>query len=122
MYRLEFRPEPAQGYGIEFWDDASSVLTATDVPVTAGETTSGTPGRAGASLPSTAVNAADSVLADFRLMSLPGGVGPLTITMLMKNTLELYQSLDEESKQIMRAQAECAVKATTCAEYQKCNE
>lgn len=42
--------------------------------------------------------------------------------MLMKNTLELYKSLDDEAKAMMRTQAECAVKATTCAEYQKCNE
>jgi hypothetical protein len=41
VYRLEFHPEPAQGYGIEFWDDAANVLAATDVHVSAGETTSG---------------------------------------------------------------------------------
>lgn len=40
VYRIGFQPDPALGYGIEFWDDAASILAATDVPVTAGETTS----------------------------------------------------------------------------------
>jgi hypothetical protein len=39
---------------------------------------------------------------------------------LMPNALELYQSLDEPSRQGLRAQAECTSRATTCDEYRVC--
>ena len=41
---------------------------------------------------------------------------------LMPNARELFQSMDEPTKAGLRVQAECAAKATTCAEYSKCDD
>jgi hypothetical protein len=41
---------------------------------------------------------------------------------LMQNTRELFASMDEATKAGLRVQAECTAKATTCAEYKKCDE
>ena len=38
------------------------------------------------------------------------------------NARELYTSMDDATKAGVRQQAECAAKATTCAEYAKCDE
>jgi len=41
---------------------------------------------------------------------------------LMANTRELYQSMDDATKAGLKLQAECTAKATTCAEYAKCEQ
>jgi uncharacterized protein YukE len=41
---------------------------------------------------------------------------------LMQNARELYQSMDEATKAGLRVQAECTAKATTCADYAKCEQ
>lgn len=41
---------------------------------------------------------------------------------LLPNALELYKALDEPTKAGLRLQAECTAKATTCAEYKKCDD
>ena len=41
---------------------------------------------------------------------------------LMPNARELFQSMDEPTKAGLRVQAECEAKATTCAEYAKCDD
>jgi hypothetical protein len=41
---------------------------------------------------------------------------------LMQNARELFAAMDEGTKAGLRIQAECTAKATTCAEYKKCDE
>jgi hypothetical protein len=41
---------------------------------------------------------------------------------MMPNARELYQTMDEPTRAGLRVQAQCAAKATTCAEYAKCDE
>lgn len=41
---------------------------------------------------------------------------------LMQNSRELFLAMDEGTKAGLRLQAECTAKATTCAEYKKCDE
>ena len=41
---------------------------------------------------------------------------------LMANTRELYQSMDDATKAGLKVQAECSAKATTCADYAKCDQ
>jgi hypothetical protein len=41
---------------------------------------------------------------------------------LMKNSLELYNAMDEATKAGLRLTAECTAKATTCDEYKKCDD
>lgn len=41
---------------------------------------------------------------------------------LMANSKELFASMDDVTKAALRQQAECAAKATTCADYKKCED
>jgi hypothetical protein len=41
---------------------------------------------------------------------------------LMTNSKELFNAMDEATKAGLRLTAECSAKATTCAEYKKCDE
>lgn len=41
---------------------------------------------------------------------------------LMPNALELYQSLDDDSRAALRAQADCTARAETCDAYHACQK
>ncbi len=41
---------------------------------------------------------------------------------LMPNALEVYQSLDDNQRMQLRAQAECTAQATTCDAYRACEK
>ena len=41
---------------------------------------------------------------------------------LMQNARDLYQAMDDATKAGLRQQAECTAKATSCAEYAKCEQ
>jgi hypothetical protein len=41
---------------------------------------------------------------------------------LMQNAKDLFASMDDVTKAALRQQAECSAKATTCAEYKKCED